>query len=119
MPSSVTSGDKEVYLLDRNKQNLYSEFIRRSRMQLPVVPEWEGELKPQRAAPPNPGSATRALNSIVKHLRAGQAANRYLVPDINLLPMLRGVTSSPFGAVQKGEVDLSGDARVIHDASVV
>lgn len=35
MPSSVTSGDKEVYLLDRNKQNLYSEFIRRSRMQLP------------------------------------------------------------------------------------
>ncbi|EGZ24637.1 hypothetical protein PHYSODRAFT_484312 [Phytophthora sojae] len=162
MPHSITRNNKVSYLLDRNKQAVYSDFIRRAGLQLPefvrlhrgesiqdsrpnkaledlshlhawekyryrdrwsriaqhgVVPEWRATFKAQSKAPPNHGSATRALNIIIKHLRAGQDTNRYLILDIDLLLALEGVTCSPFGAVQKGEVDLEIDARIIHDLS--
>ncbi|ETI54879.1 hypothetical protein F443_02379 [Phytophthora nicotianae P1569] len=61
--------------------------------------------------------AARALDVIIKHLRTGQDSNRYLILAIDLLPQLQGITCSPFGAVQKGEADLSVDARIIHDLS--
>ncbi|OWY98707.1 hypothetical protein PHMEG_00030465 [Phytophthora megakarya] len=54
---------------------------------------------------------------MVQRLRKGQDDNRYLILDLDLLPQLEGVTCSPFGAVPKGEEDLSIDARVIHDLS--
>lgn len=34
-----------------------------------------------------------------------------------MLPILQGVTCSPFGAVPKGDADLTVDGRVIHDLS--
>lgn len=161
-PTSVMNNSRVKYLLDRHKQSVFSEFIRRTRIQLPefvrllrgesakdsrpnkaleeprssatwntyryrsrwqhivlhgVVPSWKSSFKPQPVAPPNHGSAKRALNVIIKHLRKGQDSNRYLILDIDLLPLLQDVTCSPFGAVQKGDVDLSVDARIIHDLS--
>eukprot|EP00644_Phytophthora_capsici_P010340 jgi/Phyca11/123593/e_gw1.51.322.1 len=54
---------------------------------------------------------------MVKSIRNGQDASQYVVLDIDLLDILDEVTCSPFGAVQKGNLDLSEDARVIHDLS--
>ncbi|OWZ13122.1 Cleavage induced protein [Phytophthora megakarya] len=82
-----------------------------------VKPRWSSSFPKQDTVPPNHGSAKRALNTIVKNLRAGQDLNRYLILDIDLLPSLQGVTCSPFGAVQKGDLDLSIEARIIHDLS--
>ncbi|KAJ8523609.1 hypothetical protein ON010_g17509 [Phytophthora cinnamomi] len=82
-----------------------------------VRPTWYKDFSPQAEPPANHGSAKRALNTNIKNLRAGQDSNCYLILDIDLLPMLEGVTCSPFGVVQKGEVDLAVDARIIHDLS--
>eukprot|EP00644_Phytophthora_capsici_P002022 jgi/Phyca11/128260/e_gw1.74.169.1 len=82
-----------------------------------VTPEWKSSFVSQVTAPPNHGSAARALNAIIKQLRAGQESNRYLIFDIDLLPQLQGVTCSPFGAVPKGDSDLEVDVRIIHDHS--
>ncbi|KAJ8577198.1 hypothetical protein ON010_g2010 [Phytophthora cinnamomi] len=82
-----------------------------------VTPGWKTAFNSQVTAPPNHGPASRAVNAIIKHLRAGQDASRYLILDIDLLPALEGVTYSPFGAVQKGNVDVAIDARIIHDLS--
>ncbi|EGZ11850.1 hypothetical protein PHYSODRAFT_517489 [Phytophthora sojae] len=162
MASTATQRDHTKYLLDRNKQSVYSEFIRRSGMQLPefvrplrgetehdprpnkslieptslsawqsyryktqwaeivqhgVCPRWKSGFAVQDAPPANHGSAVRALNIIVKCLRKGQDENRYLILDLELLSILHGVTCSPFGAVQKGDADLTVDARLIHDLS--
>ncbi|EGZ20340.1 hypothetical protein PHYSODRAFT_491796 [Phytophthora sojae] len=161
-PRHVVRNNKMVYILDRHKQAVYSELIRRAGLQPPafvrllrgetlldsrpnkaleiptahvswadyqyqarwknivmhgVQPKWCKEFSSQPVPPPNHGSAKRALNTIIKNLRAGQDSNRYLILDIDLLPLLEGVTCSPFGAVQKGEVDLEEDARIIHDLS--
>ncbi|GMF20188.1 unnamed protein product [Phytophthora fragariaefolia] len=43
----------------------------------------------------------------------GQDSNRYLILDIDMLPLLHNVTCNPFGEVRKG--DLSIDAQIIHD----
>ncbi|OWZ01411.1 LOW QUALITY PROTEIN: hypothetical protein PHMEG_00027208 [Phytophthora megakarya] len=76
------------------------------------------QLLTRKLSPPqNHGSAVRTRNAVVKSLRKGQDDNRYLILDLDLLPQLEGVTCSPFGAVPKGEEDLSIDARVIHDLS--
>ncbi|OWZ04391.1 Cleavage induced protein [Phytophthora megakarya] len=82
-----------------------------------VQPDWKREFPKQCVPPANHGSAKRALNVIIKHLRVGQDTNRYLILDIDLLSSLRGVTCSPFGAVQKGDIDMTVDARIIHDLS--
>ncbi|EGZ20813.1 hypothetical protein PHYSODRAFT_489139 [Phytophthora sojae] len=162
MASTATQRGHTKYLLDRNKQSVYSEFIRRSGMQLPefvrllrgeteqdprpnkslieptslsawqsyryetqwaeivqhgVCPRWKSGFAVQDAPPANHGSAVRALNIVVKRLRKGQDENRYLILDLELLSILHGVTCSPFGAVQKGDADLTVDARLIHDLS--
>ncbi|KAF1779067.1 hypothetical protein GQ600_638 [Phytophthora cactorum] len=44
---------------------------------------------------------------LVKGLRQGQDDGRYLVLGVDLLGQLDGVTCSPFGAVPKGNVDLT------------
>ncbi|GMF51914.1 unnamed protein product [Phytophthora fragariaefolia] len=72
-----------------------------------VIPSWKPSFKPQPAAPPNHGSAKRALNVIVKQLRKCLDSNRYLILDIELLLLLRNVTCSLFGEVQNGDADLS------------
>ncbi|KAG6955657.1 hypothetical protein JG687_00011068 [Phytophthora cactorum] len=54
---------------------------------------------------------------LVKGLRQGQDDGRYLVLGVDLLGQLDGVTCSPFGAVPKGNVDLTVIARIIHDLS--
>ncbi|KAF1324822.1 hypothetical protein FI667_g9648, partial [Globisporangium splendens] len=82
-----------------------------------VEPQWTGSFPTQHRPPKNHASATRAMNVIIKNIRKGQDANRYLVLDISLLDTLEGVFCSPFGAVQKGDLDLAEDARVIHDLS--
>lgn len=149
-PVSMQCNGKTTYLLDRNKQAVYSEFIRRTKMNLPefvrllrgespadsrpnknleipsyhpawvsyeynshwraivdhgVIPHWKKAFGKQDKPPPNHGSARRALNTIVKNLRAGQDADRYLLLDLDLLSTLEGVTCSPFGAVSKGDVE--------------
>eukprot|EP00644_Phytophthora_capsici_P011690 jgi/Phyca11/552953/estExt2_Genewise1Plus.C_PHYCAscaffold_500197 len=156
------SAGHEIHLIDRQKQRVYSEFLRRSQVQIPefvrlirgetvrdprpnkaletpnrhpswdtyeykrkwndivhhgVTPKWKKPFPEQPVPPDNHGSARRALNTIIKNLRAGQDTNRYLILDIDLLQSLDGITCSPFGAVQKGDVDLSVDARLIHDLS--
>lgn len=82
-----------------------------------VVPEWHGDPPRQDKPPRNHAFARRAMNALVKNIRKGQDADRYLVLDVDLLPGLDGVFCSPFGAVQKGDKPLSEDARVIHDLS--
>jgi hypothetical protein len=161
-PSCRVDGARTTYLIDRDKQRVFSELIRHGGLQLPefvrllrgetradprpnkalaiptthpgwssyryksqwadivehgVRPEWKDQFPEQTSPPPNHGSAQRAMNIIVKNLRAGQDSDRYLILDMSLLSLLRGVTCSPFGAVQKGDVDLSVDARIIHDLS--
>ncbi|KAG6964206.1 hypothetical protein JG688_00007814, partial [Phytophthora aleatoria] len=54
---------------------------------------------------------------VVTRLRKGQDENRYIILDIELLPCLEGVPCSPFGSMQKGDADITVDARVIHDLS--
>ncbi|KUF90420.1 hypothetical protein AM588_10002904 [Phytophthora nicotianae] len=80
-----------------------------------VKPKWKSPFPKQFSPPKNHGSALRALNSIIKSLRTGQDTNRYVILDIDLLGSLEDITCSPFGAVQKGDVDLSKEARLIHD----
>ncbi|RLN84064.1 hypothetical protein BBJ28_00008356 [Nothophytophthora sp. Chile5] len=82
-----------------------------------VIPTWSQPLERLRRPPANHGSARQALNVIVKNLRKGQDANHYLVLDVDLPDQLDDVTCSPFGAVQKGDIPLAEDARVIHDLS--
>lgn len=53
----------------------------------------------------------------MKNIRKGQDANRYVVLDLDLFGSLEGIFCSPFGAVQKGELDMSVDASVSHDLS--
>ncbi|ETL38305.1 hypothetical protein L916_10098 [Phytophthora nicotianae] len=161
-PAAEHVNGQERHLLDREKQRVYSEFIRRSRMQLPefvrllrgetnfdsrpnkaleisswnpswnsydhkskwsnivhhgVKPKWKSPFPKQTSPPKNHGSALRTLNSIIKSLRTGQDTNRYVILDIDLLSILEDFTCSPFGAVQKGDVDLSKETRLIHDLS--
>ncbi|KAJ8556596.1 hypothetical protein ON010_g9370 [Phytophthora cinnamomi] len=142
-PTDVVHDNKVVHLLDCHKQSVYNQLIRRAGLQLPVLvhllrgetpldtrpnkalelptahsswadykyqtrwknivehgvrPTWCKDFPPQAEPPPNHGSAKRALTTMIKNLRAG-------------------VTCSPFGAVQKGKVDLAVDARIIHDLS--
>jgi len=78
-----------------------------------VKPVWSRQFDRQNHLPNNHGSAHRALNILVKNIRKGQDANRYLVLDIGLAHQLDGITCSPFGAAPKGAVDLSVDARFI------
>ncbi|ETK95462.1 hypothetical protein L915_01610 [Phytophthora nicotianae] len=82
-----------------------------------IRPTWSSAFTSQQQPPKNHGSALRALNAVIKSLRKGQDEDRYLILDIELLSSFDGVTCSPFGAVQKGEADITDDARVIHDLS--
>ncbi|ETP53463.1 hypothetical protein F442_01631 [Phytophthora nicotianae P10297] len=82
-----------------------------------IRPTWSSAFTSQQQPPKNHGSALRALNAVIKSLRKGQDEDRYLILDIELLSSFDGVTCSPFGAVQKGEADITDDARVIHDPS--
>ena len=82
-----------------------------------VVPTWEREPPRQPRPPKNHASATKALNVIVKNLRKSQDADHIIVLDLALLPTLQGVFCSPFGAVEKGDVSIDVDARMIHDLS--
>ncbi|KAF1782791.1 hypothetical protein GQ600_5779 [Phytophthora cactorum] len=66
---------------------------------------------------PNVTSTESEPNAIIKNLRKGQDDNRYFILVISLRPVLEGITCNPFGAVPKGDVDLSVDARVILDLS--
>ncbi|OWZ06578.1 Cleavage induced protein [Phytophthora megakarya] len=161
-PALTTTGGQVTYLVDRQKQRVYSDFLRRSKLQIPefvrllrgetvrdsrpnkaldiparhpqwetykykskwedivrhgVTPKWKKPFIKQQTPPANHGSARRALNTIIKNLRSGQDTNRYLILDLDLLQSLDGITCSPFGAVQKGELELSIDARLIHDLS--
>ncbi|RLN87346.1 hypothetical protein BBJ28_00008066 [Nothophytophthora sp. Chile5] len=79
-----------------------------------VRPTWSRPFERQHIPPANHGSARQALNASIKNIRKGQDADRYLVLDLDLLSQLDGVTCSPFGAVAKGALPLSDDARVIH-----
>ncbi|OWZ10482.1 LOW QUALITY PROTEIN: Cleavage induced protein [Phytophthora megakarya] len=162
-PVSKSLVDGEcVHWIDYKKQQVFSTFLRKTRMQLPefvrlirgetdddsrpnkaleipsntpastsyqhrhkwedivrhgVRPSWKYTFQVQDKPPRNHTSAQRAMSSLVKQIRKGQDADQYLVLDIDLLPSLENVTSSPFGAVQKGTAALSEDARVIHDLS--
>lgn len=161
-PSSEMDDDKCTFFIDRNKQRVYSEFLRRSKMPLPafarlirgesvdnprpnkalevphhldawstyphkdkwmaivrngVVPQWKGDFAPQATPPRNHPSALRALNVLTKNTRRGQDAQQYLVLDLDLLGYLDGIFCSPFGAVEKEQVDLGTDGRFIHDLS--
>lgn len=82
-----------------------------------VQPKWKSSFPAQSKPPKNHASAQLAINALIKQIRKGQDAGQYLVLDIELLPMLDNISCSPFGAVQKGSVPLSEDARVIHDLS--
>ncbi|POM76809.1 LOW QUALITY PROTEIN: Cleavage induced Predicted protein [Phytophthora palmivora] len=82
-----------------------------------VQPGCTSDFPKQTNPPPNHGSALRALNAVIKSIRKGQDEGRYLTLDNDLLSSLEGVTCSPFGAVQKGDVDVALDTRVIHDLS--
>ncbi|OWZ20824.1 Cleavage induced protein [Phytophthora megakarya] len=162
MPLEVSNEGNVAYLLDRKKQHVYSQLIRRAKLQSPafvrllrdesdqdprpnkalaepsghpswgiyrhrsrwreviqhgIIPQWKTTFKTQVTAPSNHGSVMRAMNIIIKHRRAGQNLNRYLILEIDLMSALEDVTCSPFGAVQKGDVDIAIDARIIHDHS--
>eukprot|EP00644_Phytophthora_capsici_P013969 jgi/Phyca11/98814/e_gw1.3.382.1 len=82
-----------------------------------VRPTWKNAFPKQKIPPANHGSALRGWNAVVKALRKGQDDNRYLILDLELLPFLEDVTSSPFGAVPKCDAEISVDARVIHGLS--
>ncbi|KAJ8575868.1 hypothetical protein ON010_g3346 [Phytophthora cinnamomi] len=132
MPHEAATAGRVTYYLDRNNQTLDSRPIkaleepthhpacwhyRSGIIQHGVTPDWKTAFKSQVTAAPNHGSASRVMNVIIKHLGAGHDASRYLILEIDLLPALEGVTCNPYGAVQKRNLDIVIDARIIHDVS--
>ncbi|OWY91626.1 Cleavage induced protein [Phytophthora megakarya] len=77
-----------------------------------VTPKWKKLFIKQQVPPANHGSARRALNTISKNLRSGQDTNHNLILALDLLRSLDGIT-----CIQKGDLDISIDSRLIHDLS--
>lgn len=82
-----------------------------------ICPAWSKPFTKHDKPPKNHASANCALNKLIKSIRKGQDDDCYLVLDADLWFQLERITCSPFGAVTKGDVGLSMDARMIHDLS--
>lgn len=80
-------------------------------------PRWLAEVPITMRVHKNHQSANRYLASVVKSIRGGQDGSQYLMVDDALLQAWPEIQVSPFGAVEKKDVDPLVEIRLIHDLS--
>ncbi|KAE9267392.1 hypothetical protein PF008_g31374, partial [Phytophthora fragariae] len=82
-----------------------------------ITPVWVSDQPHSRRANKNHSSFNRHLQAALRSIRKGQDTGGYLVVDADILDQWQSVQCSPFGAVEKGDVDPSLEIRLIHDLS--
>ncbi|OWZ04331.1 hypothetical protein PHMEG_00023782 [Phytophthora megakarya] len=83
-----------------------------------IKPNWFKSSQPRQSKSAiNHRSFVRHLSAALKSIRDGQVQGKFLVVDADLLERWSSVHCSPFGAVEKSDVDPDTEVRVIHDLS--
>jgi hypothetical protein len=81
------------------------------------TPTWNQRDPHQDRPPPNHTGARQHPNILLKAIREGQDAGQYLVLDDQVMSKWTHVQCSPFTVIEKGNVDIQLDGRLIHDLS--
>ncbi|KAL3662901.1 hypothetical protein V7S43_012300 [Phytophthora oleae] len=82
-----------------------------------IVPAWKKGLPPQQNPPRNHRPARLFKPALMKSIRQGQSSGTYLVVNLSMLRQWTHIQCSPFGAVEKKDVDPRLEVRPIHDLS--
>ncbi|OWZ08706.1 hypothetical protein PHMEG_00018708 [Phytophthora megakarya] len=82
-----------------------------------ISPVWHNSNRQTSCPPNNHLSFTRHQAAALRSVNTGQASGHFLVVDASIMDMWPNVHCSPFGAVEKSDVDPCLEVRLIHDLS--